>query len=188
MPSKLNHVIAFDDAPFAAGHRGDVPVVGVVYADRRPEGVLITRVRRDGANATAVLARAIAQSRHYRHLRLILLQGIALAGFNVVDIDALAAQARLPVLVVVRRRPDMEAVRRALLTRVPGGQRKWRLVERAGLPERIGGCWIQRAAISRAAAEAVLRRFAVYSRVPEPLRMAHLVAGAIGAGESRHRP
>jgi len=80
--SKLNHVIAFDDAPFSSTHRGGVAVVGAIYADRRLEGVLLTKVRRDGANATAALAKAVLGSRHYRHLRLIMLQGIALAGLQ----------------------------------------------------------------------------------------------------------
>jgi endonuclease V-like protein UPF0215 family len=188
MRAKLNHVIAFDDAPFAPRCRGDVMVVGVVCAAGRPEGVLMTRVRRDGANATDALAKAVTGSRHYPHLRLILLQGIALAGFNVVDINALAARTGLAVLVVVRRRPDLAAVRRALVTRVPGGRRKWRLVQRAGAPEHFDRWWIQRAGLSPSAAQRVLRQMTVHSQVPEPLRLAHLIAGAVGAGESRHRP
>lgn len=188
MSARLNHAIAFDDAPFAPGHRGDVPVVGVVCAGDRPEGVLLGKVRRDGANATAVLSRMVSGSRHYPHLRVILLQGIALAGFNVVDIQALAEQTRLPVLAVVRRRPDLDAVRRALQERVSGGGRKWRLVERAGPAEAMEGLWVQRARIAPDEARRVLRQFALHSRLPEPLRIAHLVAGAVGGGESRHRP
>ena len=188
LSARLNHAIAFDDAPFAPGHRGDVPVIGVVWAGHRVEGVLLTKVRRDGANATAVLARTVRGSRHYRHLRLILLQGIALAGFNVVDVNALREMTRLPVLVVVRRRPNPEAVRRALLSRVPGGRRKWRLIQSAGPAEPMEGLWVHRAGISQEQACRVLGRFALHSRLPEPLRLAHLVAGAVGRGESRHRP
>jgi endonuclease V-like protein UPF0215 family len=185
---RLHHVIAFDDAPFPPEHRGDVAVAAVVCAGGRVAGVLLTKVRRDGANATTALARVVRASRHRPHLGLILLQGIALAGFNVVDIHALAQTTGLPVLAVVRRRPDIPAVRRALLSRVPGGARKWRLVERAGPPERVEGLWVQRAGLGHGAAREAIRRLAVNGRLPEPLRLAHLVAGAVGAGESRHRP
>lgn len=188
MAWRFNHVIAFDDAPFAPAHRGDVPVVGVIFADLRPAGVLLTKVRRDGANATAVLAASVRGSRHYRHLRLILLQGIALAGFNVVDIAALTELTGLPVISVVRRRPNAAAVRRALLSRVPGGRDKWRRAVRAGDAEPMEGLWVQRCGIGREDARRALRRFAFHGRLPEPLRLAHLVAGAVGAGESRHRP
>ena len=188
MAAKLSHVIAFDDAPFSPAHRGDVATVGVVYAGHRLDGVLVTRVRRDGANATAALACAVFGSRHYRHLHLVMLQGIALAGFNVVGIQALSVQTRLPVLVVSRFRPDLQAVRRALITKVAGGARKWRLVQAAGQSECVAGLWVQRAGLTLEQAGAVIERFAVHGKLPEPLRVAHLIAGAIGGGESRHRP
>jgi hypothetical protein len=97
-----------------------------------------------------------------------MLQGIALAGFNVVDIQALYAALRIPVLVVARRRPDLAAIKRALLEAVPGGRRKWRLIERAGAMEAAGAVWMQRAGIAAAAAERTIARFAVNGRIPEP--------------------
>jgi hypothetical protein len=77
--ARLSHVVGFDDAPFARAHRGDVLVVGAVYAGARLEGVLAGRVRRDGANATRVIADLVRRSRFRAHLQLVLLQGIAFA-------------------------------------------------------------------------------------------------------------
>ena len=45
-----------------------------------------------------------------------------------------------------------------------------------------------RVGLTSAAAQAVVERLAVHSRIPEPLRVAHLIAGAIGRGASRGRP
>ncbi|MCZ7566558.1 MAG: DUF99 family protein [Burkholderiales bacterium] len=129
---RFAHVIGFDDAPFDRAHRGDVPLIGAVYAGQRLEGVLAGKVRRDGANATRVLASLVRRSRFRAHVKLVLLQGIALAGFNVVDLAGLHRALGIPVLVVVRRPPNLARVRRALLEHVPGGERKWRLIERAG--------------------------------------------------------
>lgn len=187
MPSPFAHVAGFDDAPFDRAHRGDVPVVGTVYSGGRLDGVLVTRVRRDGANATAALARAVAGSRFRAHVQLVMLQGVALAGFNVVDLPRLHAALGVPVLVVVRRRPDLSAVRRALLARVPGGARKWRLIERAGPPEPVCGLYVQRAGLTLEDARRAIARHATNARLPEPLRVAHLIAGALVYGESRHR-
>jgi hypothetical protein len=53
---RLTHVIGFDDAPFAEAHLGDVLIVGAVYAGEKLSGVVTGKVRRDGANATRVLA------------------------------------------------------------------------------------------------------------------------------------
>lgn len=187
MARRISHVIGFDDAPFARAHRGDVAVIGAVYAGTRLEGVLSGRLRRDGRNSTRVLTELVRRSRFRAHLQGVLLQGIAFAGFNVVDIHALHAALGVPVIVVARKRPDRAAIERALRSRVPGGLRKWRLIERAGPMEPLAGVYVQRAGISAQHTAELIRRLAVNGKLPEPLRTAHLVAGGITTGESRHR-
>jgi endonuclease V-like protein UPF0215 family len=184
----FSHVVGFDDAPFPPRHRGDVPVVGAVFARLRLEGILCGHVRRDGANGTERLARLVTASKFARQLQLVLLQGIALAGFNVIDLPALHRALGVPVLVVVRRRPRLDRVRRALLARVPGGARKWALIERLGPVEPVAGLFVQRMGLTLDEAAGVIRRLAVHSRIPEPLRTAHLIAGGIALGQSRGRP
>lgn len=187
MARRFTHGIGFDDAPFDHDHRGDVLVVGAVYAGLRLEGVLSAKVRRDGANSTRGIARVVRRSRFYPHLQLVLLQGIAFAGFNVVDLPALNRLTGVPVMTVVRRRPDFARIRRALLEHVPGGARKWKLIEKAGPVEPAGRLFVQRAGLSPAQAEAALAGLRGAAAIPEPLRTAHLIAGGIARGESRHR-
>jgi hypothetical protein len=184
---RFSHVIAVDDAPFARDACGSVLVVGTVYAGLRLEAVLSTRVRRDGADATRALAARIASSRYAVHTRLVMMQGIALAGFNVVDIHALHEALGMAVLVVARRPPSLPAIRAALLGRVRGGARKWALIEKAGPMEPAAGLMVQRAGISLADAGAVVARLAVNGAIPEPLRVAHLIAGGVTTGQSRGR-
>ncbi|MGQ9686705.1 MAG: endonuclease dU [Thiobacillaceae bacterium] len=181
------HAIGFDDAPFPRSHRGDVLVVGAVHAGARLDGVLAARVRRDGANATERLIAAVTASRFYAQLKLVWLQGIALAGFNVIDIHRLHAATGLPVLVAARRRPNLEAIRRALLDRVPGGRRKWRLIEAAGPMEAMCGIWVQRAGLEADAAAAALASWQFNGKLPEPLRTAHLIAGGVTGSRSRQK-
>jgi endonuclease V-like protein UPF0215 family len=186
--SPFAHVVGFDDSPFPRSWRGDVPIVGAVYARRRLEGILCGEVRRDGANATGRLARLVETSKFRRQLQLVMLQGIALAGFNVVDVEALHRLLGLPILVVVRRRPRPDRVRRALLSRVAGGERKWRLIERLGPVEPVAGLFVQRVGLSLGQAAVVIEELAVHGNIPEPLRTAHLIAGAMATGQSRGRP
>lgn len=179
----LTHAIGFDDAPFARDFRGDVRVVGAVYARHTLHAVVSGRVRRDGRNSTRELARLSALAG--AQAGLILLQGIALAGFNVVDIHALHAESGRPVLVVARRPPQQDAVRAALLAHVPGGARKWRLIQAAGEMEPCGGVYVQRAGLSLDEAATVLGALTTTGRIPEPLRAAHLIAGGVARGTSR---
>ncbi len=187
-PRRFSNVVAFDDGPFPRRPTGRVPVVGTVYADLRLDGVLIGRVAKDGFDAAAELARMITRSRFEGHIRLVMLQGIALAGFNVVDVFALQRLLARPVLVVSRRLPDQGAIKAALQAHIPEGAAKWQIIERLGPMEPAGPVFIQRVGIDRDAALETVARFAVHGHLPEPLRSAHLIAGAIVAGQSRGNP
>jgi len=187
MAPRLSNVIGFDDAPFTREHRGDVRIVGTVCARTRLDGILSAQVRRDGRNSTCVMQQTIEDSPFLGHLQAVLLQGIAVAGFNVVDIHALNEALGLPVLVVARRQPRMAKIRRTLLSKVPGGTRKWALIEKAGPMEPLGEVFVQRAGLSLSAARDVLRATTLHGNLPEPLRLAHIIAGGITTGTSRGR-
>jgi len=185
MVRALSNVAGIDDAPFAHSFRGDVPIVAAVCARTRLDGVLIDRVRRDGVNATERIALMLRRSAFYAHLQAVLLQGIAVAGFNVIDIVALSTALELPVMAVVRRQPNRRVIQNALIGRIPGGARKWRLIERAGVPEALAGLYVQRAGLDQEQALVLLRATTLHGKLPEPLRLAHIIAGAIGTGHSR---
>jgi endonuclease V-like protein UPF0215 family len=184
---RISNTIGIDDSPFERIHRGDVAIVGAVCARARLDGVVLSNVRRDGRNATTKVATMIQKSPFDQHIQAVLLQGIAFAGFNVVDIHALQERLQRPVLVVARRRPDIPAIRRALLARVPGGRRKLALIEKAGPMESLGGIWVQRAGLTLAQARQCVGDLAVHGRMPEPLRVAHILAGGLAAGTSHGR-
>lgn len=180
--------MGIDDGPFPRTHTGRVPVVGAVFADLRLDGILLGSVEKDGFDAADSISDLVRASRFGKHVRLVMLQGITLGGFNVVDVFALNRSLEIPVLAVARRQPDFQAVRRALLTHIPDGAEKWGIIERLGPMEPCAGVYIQRVGIDPEPAADLVRRMAVHGRIPEPLRVAHLVAGAVVDGQSRGAP
>lgn len=86
MAGPISNVVGFDDAPFPRAHRGDVLLVGTVCSRTRLDGVLSARVRRDGSNSTDRMIAMVEGSQFAEHVRAVLLQGIAVAGFNVIDV------------------------------------------------------------------------------------------------------
>lgn len=180
--------MGIDDAPFPRTQAGRVPVVGAVFADLRLDGILLGSVEKDGFDAADSISGLVGASRFKEHVRLVMLQGITLGGFNVVNVFALSRWLKVPVLVVARRQPDFKAVQQALLTHIPDGQEKWRIIEQLGPMESCAGVYIQRVGIDFETAADLIERMAVHSRIPEPLRVAHLVAGAVVNGESRGHP
>ncbi len=183
---RLTNVVGFDDAPFPPAHRGDVRLVGTICARTRLDGVLSGRVRRDGVNSARAMVAMVKESQFAHHVRAVLLQGIAVAGFNVVDVHGLARELAVPVLVVMRRRPDLVAMRDAI-ERVPGGASKWALIEAAGPIEPVSRVLVQRIGLSLEEARALLDATTLHGHLPEPLRLAHLIAGGVTTGTSRGR-
>lgn len=184
---RFSNLIGFDDAPFSQDYAGPVKVVGTVFTELHLTGVVIGEVEKDGADAAEKLARLVAGSRFAEHVQLVILQGIALAGFNVVDVFDLHHRLEMPVLVVSRKLPDLAAIQRALMTQVREGEQKWALIERLGSPEPVGHVYVQRVGLTLEEAQAVIARFTLHGHLPEPLRVAHLIAGALVNGQSHGR-
>ena len=185
---RFSNVIGFDDAPFSRDHRGAVKVVGAVFAGHRLDGVLLGEIEKDGSDASDRLVTLVKHSKFYQHARLIMLQGITLGGFNVVDVFDLNRRLDLPILVVARRAPDMNAVRRALEAHLPGGRAKWAILASLGAMGPTAGVHVQRVGLTPEQAAEILNQWSIHSRIPEPLRCAHLIAGALATGQSRNRP
>ena len=188
MSAPITNVIGFDDGPFDKFRRGgaNVLLIGAVFARTRLDGLVSGRVRRDGWNATSQMAELVLGSQFDRHVRAVLLGGIAVAGFNVVDIHALHELLDRPVVVVARRPPQYAAIRRAL-AHVRGGENKWALIEAAGPMDPLRGIYVQRAGISLADTDRLFEATTLHGKLPEPLRVAHLIAGGVVTGVSRGR-
>lgn len=178
--------LGIDDGPFTRGSRADVLVVGAVYNAAQFEGLLSTRVRPDGFNATGRLADMLVGSKFRRQLHLVLLDGITLGGFNLVDLPRLASAVGIPIVAVMRRPPDLAAFY-AALDRLSGAARRRRLIQRAGPIHRAGTLRFQAAGIAPEVAQAMIRQSVVQGAMPECLRAAHLIASGIVAGESGRR-
>lgn len=187
MAAPITNTIGFDDAPFEHAHRGDVRIIGAICARTRLDGVVSGWVRRDGNNSTERMIELVENTQFHGHVRAVLLGGIAVAGFNVVDVHRLHERLRIPVVVVTRRKPRLGRIEAALIGHTPGGAMKWRLIEQAGAMEPLGKLWVQLVGLGRDQASALLEATTLHGNLPEPLRLAHLIAGGLTLGTSRGR-
>lgn len=178
--------IGIDDAPFRRGQRQNVLVVGVICAGTRFEGILSTTVRPDGFNATRRLVEMVGGSKFVGQLHAVLINGITLAGFNVVDLQALHRELALPIIAVMRRQPDMSAVL-SVVDKLSQPERRRRLIERGGLIHLGEHVFFQVHGAEVKTAERLLARVTDCGHIPEPLRLAHLIGGGIVNGESGRR-
>ena len=168
-----------------------VMIVGTVFRGGDwMDGVLRSDITRDGLDATEVISTMIKNSRHYSQLRIVMLDGITYGGFNVVDIEELYRETGLPVIVIMRSYPDFEKIRSAL-RHFSDGEVRWDIIKKAGKIEKMvteknrTPIYIQKAGIGVKSVEKIVRLTSIRSNIPEPLRVAHLIATGIILGESR---
>jgi hypothetical protein len=179
-------VLGIDDAPFDKFHQRNVLVVATVFrGGTLLDGILSTKVRVDGNNATKKIIEMINKSKFKPQLQCILLDGIAVGGFNVIDTQWLNKATKLPVIVVVRAYPNYAKIKRALnIIKKP---EKFKLMQQAGRVYKINKVHTQLIGLSLDKAKELLRITTTRSHIPEPIRVAHMIASGLVEGESRGR-
>ena len=130
------------------------------------------------------LAEMIENSSFYGEIRVVVLHGVTFAGFNVVDIRELSRSVDLPVIAVVREKPDLEEIRCAL-ENLPNFEIRWHAMENAGkmfeVETRKGEnpVYMHIAGILREDAEKIMKKTSTRSLIPEALRVAHIIASGL---------
>jgi uncharacterized protein len=176
-------VLGIDDGKFIPHTQGIVIIVGVVFRGGYSiEGVMHTNVAIDGLDATEKLASMINGSPHRRQLRLLMLNGVTFGGFNVVDLKKLNQETRLPIIALTQNKPDLHDITSALQN-LPEYEERLRLVLEAGPIHEVANhgtkVYVELAGISLIDAEKIIRLTSTRSCLPEPLRVAHLIASNI---------
>ena len=183
MLKKEIRVIGIDDSPFDKFKKGKVLVVGTVFrGGLYLDGILSTKVIIDGNDATTKIIEMINKCKFKPQLQCIFLDGIAVGGFNVIDIKELNSKTNIPVIVIIRRKPNIEKIKSTLI-RIKK-QDKIKLIEKAGSVVQVGEIFIQFTGLSIERAKEMLKIVCTRSLIPEPIRMSHLIASGITSGES----
>ena len=148
------------------------------------EGMLSSDVEVDGFDGEKKILRMLKRSRFARQVGLIALNGVALAGLNVVDIAKLSKSAGIPAIAVTRKAPGRsmmeDAIRKHCKGDVKAAEAKIVALRSAGAFHRIGGFYV----CSSASASRIKRLVAPASA---GLRIAHMAARACSTGESAGR-
>lgn len=178
-------VLGVDDGVFTPHSKQMVDVVGVVFRGGYwLDGFMYTQVKVDGMDATTKLTQMVTSSSHHKQLRVIMLNGVTLAGFNVVDMGDLYRKTRLPVIAVTRDRPNFKEIRKAL-RHLPHAEERWAAIKKAGkiiiahTREDEEPIYAHTVGILTETAKRIMQNTATRSNIPEPLRVAHIIASGL---------
>jgi len=119
----------------------------------------------------------------------ILLSGVTFGGFNLIDPWKVQKFCKAPVVVVVGSRPDNRAVKRALFRHFPDWEKRWELIRSLGPLHKVrtmaseGPVFFEQCGCSTREAALILKASALVSRMPEPLRVAGILARGLFSSE-----
>ncbi|MEN4018541.1 MAG: DUF99 family protein [Methanobacterium sp.] len=181
-------ILGIDDAPFPPHTKKRVMLIGTVFRGGTwLDGVLRTYITGDGKDSTENIIQMVNKSRHKDQIGVIMLDGITFGGFNLVNIKEVFNKTEIPVIVIMRKFPNFERIKKALM-RFEDHEKRWEFVLDAGKVYKIKNkepIYIQICGIDLKDAEEIVAISATRSAIPEPVRVAHLIAAGIETGESK---
>ncbi len=185
-------VLGVDDAYFVPHKGGKTYIVGVVMrASFYIDGFVVREITVDGEDVTDAIASMLLDSKYRSDIKFVMTQGITFGGFNILDIKKLYEIAKKPVIVISRRKPDLDSMFSALKNHFPDWEKRSKLlteVEIEGVKNGRYTIYIQRMGVDKNTALEIMRKFTIRGAIPEPLRIAHLMASALKLGESKGKP
>jgi hypothetical protein len=161
-------------------------LVGCVTSGPYVEGFMYAEVSIDGLDSTEKIVKMVTKSKFKEQLKCIFLSGITFGGFNVADIQKINETTGIPVIVVLRKMPNMNEFFSAVENLADHEIRK-EIIKKAGEITKINEIFVQLAGIKIDEARELLKAATFKGKIPEALRIAHLIATAIIHGESRGR-
>ena len=180
--STITNCVGIDDGPFLSRRLGGSTAPLVVAQLNGPHLVKarVGRISVDGLDATAVASRLLGSLQPLDSP--ILLAGATFAGFNIINPRVLQRRFRTPTIVVIGSRPIDRAVKRALVKHFPDWRKRWRILSALGPLHQVrtfrneGPIFYEAFGCDDDEARGILKEWAYVSRIPEPLRVAGLVA------------
>lgn len=172
-------VAAFSSGPIKRGSGAKVLLVGIVSKQGRVEGILSSRIKTEGEDSTATIIKTISGSRFRDQVKMVALNGVALAGLNVVDLERLRSSG-YDYVVLTRNRQRPSLLIKAIRIRKGRNSLQERLVvEHAKSEQRkVGGFYVR---------SSIPVPKGMISEIFESLRLSHMISNGISTGESKGR-
>lgn len=181
-------ILGIDDSALISDN---ITIVGAFFRGGRwIDGVLRSEVTRDGLDATDRIVSMVNNSKHLPQIRAIMLDGVTYGGFNPVDIVKLYTRTNVPVIVLMRDLPDFDNIEKAL-SFLPESETRMEIIKKAGKISNVvtkdndNPVFFQCYGMDYEIAAKIIQITSTRSNIPEPLRVAHLIATGIVLGESR---
>ena len=183
-------ILGVDDGPFKFDQK-TVPIVGVIIRPQNYiEGICQSEVIVDGKDANTVIKKMIEKSHYRDQLGLIMFDGVALGGFNVINIEDLYNDLNIPITTITRTKPDFDVIKETLKKHFTDWKTRWEIInnlELTRIDTNYNPIFIKFIGMNKSEIQRYIKLTTIRGVLPEPIRIAHLMATAMVKGESAGR-
>jgi endonuclease V-like protein UPF0215 family len=175
-------VLGIEDGSFPARQQSNFKALLVAdfFRGFRLQDIRLNTITVDGIDATDALLNII----HARKSKpeIAILAGISYGGFNFIDPFRLHEDEELASIIVTTERPNNVQVKAALQKHFPDCRDRWRVYRRLNnfrafkANPKENPIFVETVGLSYTEASRILRQSTVIGRVPEPLRVARMIA------------
>jgi len=184
---KQIRILGVDDAPFMFQDSKTMIIGVVMRGGEYLECVLKDEITIDGDDATDTCIDMIKKTRYHKQLKTVMLNGVTLGGFNIVDINMVYKETGVPVITITRDKPDLESIRKALLKHFKDWRERYNLIVKGRMhkvPTLHNPIYIKYIGVTLEEAKEIIKLSTIRGTLPEPIRIAHLIASGVKRGES----
>jgi len=154
------------------------PLVSLLLQGKSIIDFQMNNIKVDGLDATEKLTSML---RHWS-FDSVILAGVSFAGFNLIDANAVFEEFKKPVIIVARTKPNDVTVKNALLKHFEDWRARWGVIEKLGPVREIvsmpnePSIYTEIIGANLNWASDLVRKLSTCCRIPEPVRVARLVA------------
>ncbi|MEN2999128.1 MAG: DUF99 family protein [Acidilobaceae archaeon] len=180
-------VIACDDGRVRKG--AGYTVISCLLWNAGPQRARFSLARIDGLEASSLVS---ALALRLGRAEALLLDSLTSAGFNPISPSTLERLTGLPTVVVYTYEPSSERLRAAMEKHLPDWEVRLRVLREVDKARRVetrkGELYLYSWGMPLERAVALVESLQVHARVPEPLRLAHMLASDMSAIAGRELP
>jgi endonuclease V-like protein UPF0215 family len=171
-------IVGVEDGSFQKGITRRALLIAVLLRGLEIKNVKFTKITVDGLDATKKLSKLLSDW----EFAAILLAGVSFAGFNIIDPTVIHEKFEKPVIIVTRTKPDNQVVHQALQKHFKDWRIRWQLFEKLDSFHRVvvlagePPIYVKTIGADDTWACNLIHAFSVFCRVPEPVRVARLIA------------
>ena len=180
-------LLGIDDGPFHFGDKTTIVIGTIMRANGYLECVLKRDIQVDGSDATDIIIEMIVHTRHMKQLQVVLLDGASFGGFNIINIEKVFQETKLPVLTITRDPPNFKDIKKALQSHFSDWDMRYNLLKKGDLypvKTKHNPIYLKCVGLGLEKAKEIITLSTIQGVIPEPIRVAHLIASGICRGES----